>query len=99
MQQMLADEAPAVWLYMPPNLVVSKKGVTGLWKDLPVPSLALSEGGWQKRGHSPPPPPPPPAPGGGGGKRPPPPPPPGGGGARTRGRPGPRGGGARGLSR
>ena len=35
MQEMLADEAPAVWLYMHPRLVVTKKGVTGIWKDLP----------------------------------------------------------------
>ena len=48
MQQMLADEAPAVWLYMHPRLVVAKKGVTGIWKDLPVPSLDLSEVAWQK---------------------------------------------------
>jgi len=48
MQQMLADEAPAVWLYMHPRLVVTKKGVTGIWKDLPIPSLDLSEVGWQK---------------------------------------------------
>jgi peptide/nickel transport system substrate-binding protein len=48
MQQMLADEAPAVWLYMHPRLVVTKKGVIGIWKDLPVPSLDLSEVGWQK---------------------------------------------------
>jgi peptide/nickel transport system substrate-binding protein len=48
MQEMLADEAPAVWLYMHPRLVVTKKGVIGIWKDLPVPSLDLSEVGWQK---------------------------------------------------
>ena len=48
MQQMLADEAPAVWLYMHPRLVVTKKGVTGLWKDLPLPVLDLSEVAWQK---------------------------------------------------
>src|SRR6266536_916240 len=48
MQQMLADEAPAVWLYMHPRLVVTKKGVTGIWKDLPVPSFDLSEVAWQK---------------------------------------------------
>ena len=48
MQEMLADEAPAVWLYMHPRLVVTKKGVTGIWKDLPIPSLDLSEVGWQK---------------------------------------------------
>jgi hypothetical protein len=27
---------------------VTKKGVTGIWKDLPIPSLDLSEVGWQK---------------------------------------------------
>ena len=48
MQKMLADEAPAVWLYMHPRLVVTKKGVTGIWKDLPLPSLDLSEVAWQK---------------------------------------------------
>jgi peptide/nickel transport system substrate-binding protein len=47
-QKMLADEAPAVWLYMHPRLVVTKKGVTGIWKDLPIPSLDLSEVAWQK---------------------------------------------------
>jgi peptide/nickel transport system substrate-binding protein len=48
MQYMLADEAPAVWLYMYPRLVVTKKGVTGIWKDLPIPSNDLSEVAWQK---------------------------------------------------
>lgn len=48
MQKMLAEEAPAVWLYMHPRLVAAKKGVTGIWKDLPIPSLDLSEVAWQK---------------------------------------------------
>jgi peptide/nickel transport system substrate-binding protein len=48
MQEMLADEAPAVWLYVHPRLVVTKKGVTGIWKDLPLPVLDLSEVAWQK---------------------------------------------------
>jgi peptide/nickel transport system substrate-binding protein len=48
MQEMLADEAPAVWLYMHPRLAVTKKGVTGIWKDLPAPVLDLSEVAWQK---------------------------------------------------
>jgi peptide/nickel transport system substrate-binding protein len=48
MQDMLADEAPAVWLFMHPRLVVTKKGVTGIWKDLPLPVLDLSEVSWQK---------------------------------------------------
>ncbi len=43
MQKMLADEAPVVFLYMHPRLAVTKKGVEGLWKDLPVPSADLSE--------------------------------------------------------
>jgi peptide/nickel transport system substrate-binding protein len=48
MQKMLVEEAPAVWLYMHPRLVVTKKGVTGIWKDLPIPALDLSEVAWQK---------------------------------------------------
>ena len=46
MQNMLVEDAPVVWLYMHPRLAVAKKGVTGLWKDLPVPSADLSEVGW-----------------------------------------------------
>ena len=42
MQEMLADEAPAVWLYMHPRLVVAKKGVTGFWKDLPASACRTS---------------------------------------------------------
>ena len=34
--------------YMHPRLVVTKKGVTGIWKDLPLPVLDLSEVAWQK---------------------------------------------------
>jgi peptide/nickel transport system substrate-binding protein len=48
MQKMLADAAPAVWLYVHPRLVVTKKGVTGIWKDLPIPSLDLSGVAWQR---------------------------------------------------
>jgi peptide/nickel transport system substrate-binding protein len=48
MQTMLAEEAPAVWLYVHPRLVVAKKGLTGIWKDLPIPSFDLSEIAWQK---------------------------------------------------
>jgi peptide/nickel transport system substrate-binding protein len=48
LQKMLVDDAPAVWLYMHPRLVVAKKGVTGIWKDLPVPSADLSEVAWAK---------------------------------------------------
>jgi peptide/nickel transport system substrate-binding protein len=48
LQKMLVEDAPVVWLYMHPRLVVAKKGVTGIWKDLPVPSADLSEVGWTK---------------------------------------------------
>jgi peptide/nickel transport system substrate-binding protein len=48
MQKKLVEDAPAVWLYMHPRLVVAKKGVTGIWKDLPVPSADLSEVAWAK---------------------------------------------------
>src|SRR5437899_8468317 len=48
MQRKLVEDAPAVWLYMHPRLVVAKKGLAGLWKDLPVPSADLSEVAWAK---------------------------------------------------
>ena len=37
MQKLLVEDAPVVWLYMHPRLAVAKKGVQGLWKDLPMP--------------------------------------------------------------
>ena len=43
LQKMLVEDAPAVWLFMHPRLVVAKKGVCGIWKGLPVPSADLSE--------------------------------------------------------
>ena len=46
MQKLLVEDAPVVFLYMHPRLAVAKKGVEGLWKDLPVPSADLSEVGW-----------------------------------------------------
>jgi peptide/nickel transport system substrate-binding protein len=46
MQQRLVEDAPVVFLYMHPRLAVAKKGVQGLWKDLPVPSADLSEVAW-----------------------------------------------------
>jgi peptide/nickel transport system substrate-binding protein len=48
MQKMLVEDAPAVWLYMHPRLAVTKKGVQGLWKDLPVPAADLSEVSWAR---------------------------------------------------
>ena len=46
MQRMQAEDAPVVFLFIHPRLVVTKKGVTGFWKDLPNPSSDLSEVGW-----------------------------------------------------
>lgn len=48
LQKLMAEEAPVVWLFVHPRLVVTKKGVTGLWKDLPIPSVDLSEVAWAK---------------------------------------------------
>ena len=48
MQRLLAAEAPVVWLYVHPRLAVTKAGVTGIWKDLPLPALDLSEVAWAK---------------------------------------------------
>jgi peptide/nickel transport system substrate-binding protein len=46
LQKLMADEAPVVWLYVYPRLVAAKKGVQGIWKDLPTPSMDLSEVSW-----------------------------------------------------
>jgi peptide/nickel transport system substrate-binding protein len=48
MQKLLVEDAPVVWLYMHPRLAVAKKGVQGLWKDLPNSSADLSEVSWAK---------------------------------------------------
>src|SRR5256884_3133452 len=48
LQKLLVEDAPAVWLYMHPRLVVAKTGVQGIWKDLPVPSADLSDVAWAK---------------------------------------------------
>jgi peptide/nickel transport system substrate-binding protein len=48
MQRKLVEDAPAAWLYVHPRLAVTKKGVTGLWKDLPIPAFDLSEVAWAK---------------------------------------------------
>jgi peptide/nickel transport system substrate-binding protein len=48
LQRMLVEDAPAVWLFMHPRLLVAKKGLQGLWKDLPIPSADLSEVAWTK---------------------------------------------------
>ncbi|PYN94140.1 MAG: ABC transporter substrate-binding protein [Candidatus Rokuibacteriota bacterium] len=46
MQKQLVADAPVVFLFMHPRLVVAKAGVQGLWKNLPVPSADLSEVSW-----------------------------------------------------
>jgi peptide/nickel transport system substrate-binding protein len=48
LQRIMAEEAPVVWLYVYPRLVAAKKGVQGIWKDLPTPSMDLSEVGWAR---------------------------------------------------
>jgi peptide/nickel transport system substrate-binding protein len=48
MQKKLVEDAPVVWLYIYPRLAVTKKGVQGLWKDLPAPVFDLSEVAWVK---------------------------------------------------
>jgi peptide/nickel transport system substrate-binding protein len=46
MQKLMVEDAPVVWLFMHPRLAVAKKGVQGLWQDLPVPAADLSEVSW-----------------------------------------------------
>ncbi|HEY3068100.1 MAG TPA: ABC transporter substrate-binding protein [Methylomirabilota bacterium] len=48
MQKMQVEDAPVVFLYIHPRLVVAKKGVQGFWKDLPIPSADLAEVSWAK---------------------------------------------------
>jgi len=48
MQKKLVEDAPVVWLYIHPRLAVTKKGLQGLWKDLPLPASDLSEVAWTK---------------------------------------------------
>ena len=48
MQKLLVEEAPVVWLFMHPRLAVTKKGLQGLWKDLPASANDLSEVAWAK---------------------------------------------------
>jgi peptide/nickel transport system substrate-binding protein len=46
MQKLLVEDAPVVWLFMHPRLAVAKKGLQGLWKDLPASANDLSEVSW-----------------------------------------------------
>lgn len=43
MQKLMAKDAPVVFLFIHPRLVAAKQGVHGIWKDLPIPSMDLSE--------------------------------------------------------
>jgi peptide/nickel transport system substrate-binding protein len=46
LQKMQVEDAPVVFLFIHPRLVATKKGITGFWKDLPIPSNDLSEVSW-----------------------------------------------------
>jgi peptide/nickel transport system substrate-binding protein len=48
MQKLLVEDAPVVWLFVHPRLAVTKKGLQGLWKDLPLLAFDLSEVSWAK---------------------------------------------------
>lgn len=48
LQKIMVAEAPVVWLYVYPRLVAAKKGVQGIWTNLPTPSMDLSEVSWAK---------------------------------------------------
>jgi peptide/nickel transport system substrate-binding protein len=48
MQRLLVEDAPVVWLFVHPRLAAAKKGVQGLWKDLPLLAFDLSEVSWAK---------------------------------------------------
>ena len=45
-QKLLADDAVLAWLYQPQWVTVAKKGVQGLWKDMPLFVNDLSALGW-----------------------------------------------------
>jgi peptide/nickel transport system substrate-binding protein len=48
LQKIMAEDAPVVWLFVHPRLVATKRGIRGIWKDLPTPSMDLSEVSWAK---------------------------------------------------
>jgi peptide/nickel transport system substrate-binding protein len=47
-QKLMVEDAPVVWLFMHPRLAVTKRGLTGFWQHLPLPSMDLSEVAWTK---------------------------------------------------
>ena len=48
LQKLMVEDAPVVWLFIHPRLAATKKGLTGLWKDLPAPVFDFSEVAWGK---------------------------------------------------
>jgi peptide/nickel transport system substrate-binding protein len=46
LQKMQVEDAPVVFLFIHPRLLAAKKGITGFWKDIPIPSNDLSEVSW-----------------------------------------------------
>ena len=48
MQKLLVEDAPVVWLFVHPRLAAAKKGLQGLWKDLPLLAFDWSEVSWAK---------------------------------------------------
>jgi peptide/nickel transport system substrate-binding protein len=48
-QKRLAADAPSLWLYSFPKVGVSRKELTGLWKNSPLPAYPLGELRWVQR--------------------------------------------------
>jgi len=48
LQKIMVEEAPVVWLYVYPRIVAAKKGIQGIWRDLPTPVFDLSEVAWAR---------------------------------------------------
>lgn len=46
-QKILADDVPALYLFVMPKLGVWNRKLTGLWKDEPIPSNVLTDVSWQ----------------------------------------------------
>jgi peptide/nickel transport system substrate-binding protein len=46
-QKRLAEDAPSLWLYDFPKVGISRKELTGLWKNSPAPAYPIAEMRWQ----------------------------------------------------
>jgi peptide/nickel transport system substrate-binding protein len=46
LQKLMVEDAPVVWLFIHPRLAATRKGLGGLWKDLPIPAFDFSEVAW-----------------------------------------------------